>query len=122
MSYLFLRFDALKGQQIIAQGFDVSSVERQRPGFMGEQRNRPRDDIYKSEIHVSDENDGLIFPENEVPQFPASGSLASEGNYLLCSSNFRGRFYFLFIHPGRHSFVVCPGLLYSALSGRLHSG
>jgi hypothetical protein len=32
MSYLILRFDALKGQQIIAQGFDVSSVERQRPG------------------------------------------------------------------------------------------
>jgi len=73
MSYLFLRFDALKGQQIIAQGFDVSSVERQRPGFMGEQRNRPRDDIYKSEIHVSDENEGLIFPENEVLQFRPKG-------------------------------------------------
>ena len=72
MSYLFVRFDALKGQQIIAQGFDVSSVERQRPGFMGEQRNRPRNDIYKSEIHVSDEKDGFMFPEYDILQFPAS--------------------------------------------------
>jgi hypothetical protein len=81
MSYLFLRFDALKGQQIIAQGFGVSvrlssrrSLSRTAaPWVYGEQRNRPRDDIYKSEIHVSDENEGLIFPENEVLQFRPKG-------------------------------------------------
>ena len=43
------------------------------PWVYGEQRNRPRDDIYKSEIHVSDENEGLIFPEIEVLQFRPKG-------------------------------------------------
>ena len=111
LSYSFLRFDARKGQQIIAQGNALglwASREIVRPA-----RSRRGDDIYKSKIHVSDENDGLIFPENEVLQFPASGRLASEGNYLLCSSNSprlrqAGRTVFL-LHPiPRATFRIFP--------------
>ena len=58
--------NALKGHQISAQGFDVSSVERQHPGFICEQWNRPRYIIYIREIHFSDEKDDLVFPEKDV--------------------------------------------------------
>lgn len=63
------RIHVLKGQHNLAQGFDVSSVERQRPGFGNRRKNRPRNNVHKREIHISDECDDLVFPEDVVLQF-----------------------------------------------------
>ena len=41
----------------------------QRPGFGNRRKNRPRNNVYKRDIPISDERDDLVFPGNDVLQF-----------------------------------------------------
>lgn len=101
---------ALKGQHILAQG--------KRSGALGwiDDSTIVRETTLKREKILSRTKWSIANSQEIICSIP------SERNYLLCSSNSRGRFFFCINNPGRRfgSFLpkLCPGLLYVGLSGR----
>jgi hypothetical protein len=59
--------NGLKGQHNLAQG------KRRHLGVESGQENRPRDNVHKRGILISDGGDDLVFPGNDVLQFRPKG-------------------------------------------------
>ena len=94
--------NGLKGQFNIARGNPGETGSR--PGLDDEHINRPCEDVYQRETLVSDEGDGLLFPDKDVLPF------RPERFFLLYSPNLRGRLFFCILYPGRRFGSFLPHL------------
>jgi len=71
--------NGLKGQFNLARGNPGKTGSR--PGLDDGHINRPCENVYQRETLVSDEGDGLLFPDKDVLPF------RPERFFLLCSTN-----------------------------------
>ena len=94
--------NGLKGQFNLARGNPGKTGSR--PGLDDGHINRPYENVYQRETLVSDEGNGLLFPDKDVLPF------RPERFFLLCSPNLRGRLFFCIFYPGRRFGSFLPHL------------